>query len=63
MYIDLSTKYYTLILSEKSHREEDRANHEHSEEVEELHKDLHEKDQRMEEVVEDFQVQIQVDHF
>ncbi len=48
------------VFSEKSVKEEERLGHEHREEMSELHTDLHEKDEKIEELVDDYEVQLQV---
>ena len=45
---------------DKSARDEDRIFNEHRKQIDELQKDLHEKDQQIEEVIEDYQVQLEV---
>lgn len=46
--------------SDKAQREEDKVGFEHRSEVDELHKDLQEKDGHMEQMIEDYEVQLQV---
>ena len=48
--------------TEKSHREEDRMVREHKQEVDELHKDLQEKDEKMEQLIDDYEDQLAVRH-
>ncbi len=49
-------------VAEKSHREEDRMAREHKEEVQELHKDLHEKDEKIEQLIDNYEEQLSVRH-
>ena len=46
--------------TEKSHREEDRMAREHKEEMEELHKELLEKDEKVEHLIDDYEEQLAV---
>ena len=41
-------------------RDEDRITYEHRQQIDELQKDLHEKDQQIEDLIEDYQVQLEV---
>ena len=51
---------FLLSVTEKSHREEDRMVREHKQEVDELHKDLQEKDEKMEQLIDDYEEQLAV---
>ena len=46
--------------TEKGQNEEDKMAYEHRKDMEEVLQDLHEKDQKMEEVIDDYEVQVQV---
>jgi len=48
------------VLPDKSNHEESRLLREHKEEVEELHRDLNERDEKIDSLIEDHQVQLQV---
>ena len=48
------------VLTDKSSHEETRLLRDHKEEVEDLHKDLNERDEKIDELVEDYQMQLQV---
>ena len=52
--------FFILSVIEKSHREEDRMVREHKQEVDELHKDLQEKDEKMEQLIDDYEEQLAV---
>ena len=50
------------MITEKSQREENRLSHEHTQQVRDLHQDLLEAEQRLDDLTETHDVQIQVPH-
>ena len=51
---------HDLFILEKGKADEDKLFYEHRKEMEELHKSLYEKDAKMEELIENYEMQIEV---